>query len=95
MIKNSSSLTTFADQFGRYRFTRLTFGIMLVSDMFSKNLMRYSNLYIFVIADDNQIVGDGRDHDKTMGWLMQISQQENLELNKQALFKSAPESHIF
>ena len=32
--KKSSCITTFACQFGRYRFTRLPFGVVPVGDMF-------------------------------------------------------------
>ena len=77
MIKKSSHLTTFACQIGRYRFTRLPFGVAPVGDMFHRNIDKiFKGLpNIFVIADDILIVAydtEGRDHNRTLGQVMLI-----------------------
>ena len=85
--KNSSYLTTFLCQFGRYSFTRLPFRMVLEDDMFQWKIDEiFKDLSnVFGIADDFLIVryvADSRDHDKILGQVMQICWQENLKLNK-------------
>ena len=66
--RKSSYLTTFACKFGRYRFTRLPFGMVLSGNILQRKIEEifrgYSN--VFGIADAILLVGydaDGRDHD--------------------------------
>ena len=57
-------------------------------DMFQQKTDEKSMTYhIFDIADDILIVGydtNSKDHHKTPKWIMQLCQQENLKLNKNA-----------
>ena len=79
--QKSFYLTTFACQFGRFRFTRLPFGVVPVGEMFQWNI---DNIFeelpnVFSIADDILIVGyhtNGRDHNRTMRPVMKICCQK-------------------
>ena len=69
--KKSSYLTTFACQFGRYRYKRLPFGALLTGDIFQGNIDEiFKELPdVFGIADDILVVGygvDGKGHDTIM-----------------------------
>ena len=69
--QKSSQLIMLACQFGRYRYTRLLFKEVLVSDMFKQKPVEIFRgvSSIFGIGDDILIVGynaDGRNHDKTL-----------------------------
>ena len=66
--EKSSYFTTFACQFGRYRYKRLPFGAAAAGDMFQRKITE-----IFAIADDILVVGydvDGKDHDNIL-WRVQ------------------------
>ena len=83
--ERSSYLTTFTCQFGRYRYKRLPFGAAPTGYMFQhksdKIFKDLSN--VFGIADDILFVGynsDGKDHDKTLWWVLQICKHVNLIL---------------
>ena len=91
IYKKSSSLTTFACQFARNRFTRLPFGVAQTHDLFQqKSDEIFKDLpNIFGIADHILIVeydADGRDHDRTQQWEMQICHREKLK-QKQMSFR--------
>ena len=67
----SSYLTTFACQFGRYRYKHLPFGAVLAGDMFQHKIDKIFNDMpnVFGIADDIMVIGydkDGTDHDKAV-----------------------------
>ena len=69
--ERSSNLTTFACQFGRYRYKRLPFGTAPTGDMFQCKIDEtFKNLSnVFGMADDILVVGydtDGRGHDKML-----------------------------
>ena len=69
--KKSSYLTTFACQFGRYRYKHLPFGAALVGDMFQHKIDKIFNDIpnVFGIVDNILVVGydkDGTDHDVTV-----------------------------
>ena len=77
--KKSSYLTTYGTcQFGRYRFTRLPYGLVLAGDMFQHKKMNemFKDIpNVFGIAEDIFIVGydaDGRFHEKTLRQVMEI-----------------------
>ena len=78
----SSYLTTFACQFGRYRYKILLFGAAPTGDMFQHKIDEiFKNLpNVFGITDDILVVGydaDGNDHDKTLWQLLQICRNVN------------------
>ena len=73
----SSYVTTFVHQFGRYRFTRLPIGVALVGDMFQHKIDHiFKHLpNVFGLADDILIVGydfDSKDQNRTLRGVMQI-----------------------
>ena len=68
--KNSLYLTKFVCHFGRYRFIRLSFGVIPADDSFQQMIdkMFKDLLNILGTADDILFVGydaDGKDHGRT------------------------------
>ena len=66
---------------------RLPFGATPKGDMFQHKIDEiFKDLYnIFGIADDILVVGyhsDGKDHDETLWWMLQICRHVNLKLSK-------------
>ena len=73
----SSHLTTFMCQFGRYRYKRLLFGAATAGNMFQCKIDEIFTYVpnVFGTADDILVVSydsDGNDHDKTLWWILQI-----------------------
>ena len=69
--EKSSYLTTFACQFGRYRYKRLLFGADPAEDIFQRKMDEIVKDLpnVFGIADGILVVGydvDGKDHDNTL-----------------------------
>ena len=69
--KKSSYLTTFACQFGRYRYKHLPFGAAPVGNMFQCKIDEIFNDMpnVIGIADDILVIGydnDGKDHDEAV-----------------------------
>ena len=80
-------LTTFACQFGRYRYKCLPFRAVPVGDMFQGKIHEIFNDMpnVFGIADDILVIGygnDGKDHDKAEYHVLKRCQDVNLKLNK-------------
>ena len=92
-------LTTFACQFGRYRYKRLPFGVAPTGDMFhcksNKILRNLPN--VFGIADDILVVAydiDDRDHDEMLREVLQICRQVNFKTQKKIdAISGAHQSH--
>ena len=87
----SSYLTTFACQFGRYRYKRLPFGAAPAGDMFQHKIDEiFKDLpNVFGIADDILVVrydSDGKDHDKTLWWVLKICRNVNLNFTSFTLW---------
>ena len=83
----SSYLTTFACQFGRYRYKRLPFGAAPAGDMFKHRIGEiFKDLpYVFGIMDDILVVGyddDRKDHEKPLWQVLEICRNVNLKVNK-------------
>ena len=77
VIKKSSHLTTLACHVGRYRFTRLPFGVSQAGDVFQRKIDEISKGLpnIFGVADDILIVGydaDIRDHNISQRQVRQV-----------------------
>ena len=69
--EKSSYLTTFACQFGRYRYKRLRFGAASAGDLFQRRVVEIFKVLpnVFGIADDILVVGyavNGKYHDDTL-----------------------------
>ena len=84
----SSYVTTFACQFGRYKFKQLPFGAAPVGNMFQYKIDEMFNDMpnIFGIGDDILIIGydnDGTDHDEAVHKVQQRCKEVNLKLNKE------------
>ena len=81
----SSYLTTFNTPFGRYRFTRLPFGLVVLQDVFQKHLD--SSLEglkgVTGIADDTFVYGaTEEEHDANVVNLMIRSRERGIKFNK-------------
>ena len=84
--EESSFLTTFNTPFGRYRFTRLPFGINVSGDAFQRKLDEVYNPLpnVIGIADDIIIWGekaDGSDHDAALQNFLEVTRKNNLKIN--------------
>ena len=86
----SSFLTTMHTHWGRYRWTRLPFGIISAPEQFQRRLhdILCGMEGVFNIADDIIVVGRGEsltdahdDHDQTVLELLERLSQHNLKLN--------------
>ena len=89
--EDSSALTTFSTPFGRYRWTRLPFGLSVSSEIFQKRLLQALEglVGIACIADDILIYGVGdtldeatKDHDKNLTSLLKRCEEKSIRLNK-------------
>ena len=71
LTEESSLLTTFNCSQGRYRFTRMPFGVSVAGDVFQRKLDECIGdiRNVYCIADDIMVVGyeeDHSDHDKAL-----------------------------
>ena len=88
--EESSYLTTFGMEYGRFRFTIMPFGITVAGDVFQRKLDTiFGNLsQVACIADDIIIVGykaDHSDHDTAFTSLLQTARENNVKLNFEKL----------
>lgn len=92
--EESSKLTTFWTPQGRYRWTRMPFGIAPASEEFQRRLheILYGLTGVAVIADDILCYGCGEteeeaiiDHDKNLRKMLLRAREANLKLNKSKL----------
>ena len=98
LTEESSLLTTFNCSLGRYRFTRMPFGISGASDVFQHKLDECIGdiRNVHCIADDIMIVDyetDHSDHDKALTNLFQKAERCNLKLNLEKSNTSSPQFH--
>ena len=87
----SSYLTTFSTPFGRFRFTRLPFGLIVSQDVFQKQLDSALEGLSGVtgIADDTFVF------DKNLAGLMERARQKGIVVNKDKLQFKRKEVHFF
>ncbi|XP_053692358.1 uncharacterized protein K02A2.6-like [Sabethes cyaneus] len=92
--ENSSKLTTFWTPFGRYRWTRLPFGISSAPEIFQMKLQEVIQGLSGVecLADDLLVFGSGdtlkealENHNKCLQKLFQCLAEQNVKLNKSKL----------
>ena len=86
--EKSSYLTTFACQFGRYRYKWLPFRVAPMGDMFQCKLDEIFNDMpnVFGIMDNILVIGydnDGTDQDAMVHKVLQRCKEVNLKLNKE------------
>ena len=82
--EESSTLTTFATPFGRYRFTRMPFGIHSAQEVFHKRLHELFQDLSGVETDIDDILVWGRtreEHDERLEKTLQRARESNLKLN--------------
>ena len=83
--ESSSYLTTFNTPFGRFRFTRLPFGLVVSQNVFQKHLDSALDGVKGVtgIADDTFVFGaTEKEHDENMVNLMKRSREKGIKFNK-------------
>ena len=84
----SSRLCTFNTPFGRYRFKRLPFGIVLSQDIFQRKLDEvYRDIpNVMGIADDIIVCGSSeQEHDKAFTEMLKATRKHNVSLNSEKL----------
>ena len=82
--EESSMLTTFGTPFGRYRYTRMPFGIHSAQEVFHKRLHELFHDLDGVETDIDDILVWGRtvqEHDERLEKTLQRARQSNLKLN--------------
>ena len=88
--EQSSYLTTFNTEFGRYRYTVMPFGATVAGDVFQCKLDEcFGHIpNVIVITDDIMIVGkkaDHKDHDQALTSLLETVRHCNVRLNYKKL----------
>jgi len=88
--EQSSLLTTFHTPFGRYRWTRMPFGICSAPEVFQRKMHELIEglCGVEVVADDFVAIGRGstieeasKDHDRNLGGLLQRCHERGVKLN--------------
>ena len=79
----SSLMTTFHIPFGRYKFLRMPFGLMMSQDIFQQNIdQMYENCKGAIgITDDVQVFGNGRTHDRNLHEAMECTRKAGIKRN--------------
>ena len=100
LTEESSLLTTFNCSLGRYRFTRMPFGVSVAGDVFQRKLDECIGdiKNVHCIADDIMVVGykkDHSDHDKALTNLFQRAEKCNLKFNLEKIQYKHPEVSFF
>ena len=98
--EQSSYMTTFNTEFGRYRYTVMPFGSTVAGDVFQHKLDEcFGHIPIMiVIADDIIIVGkqpNHKDHDQALTTLLETARQCNVRLNYEKLQYKQTEVEFF
>ncbi|MES9901692.1 MAG: RNase H-like domain-containing protein, partial [Sedimenticola sp.] len=86
--EESSMLCTFNTPLGRYRYTRLPFGISSASEVFQKrNQQTFGDIEgIQIISDDMIIAGKNEhEHDLTLQKVMKRAKEKNVKFNKEKI----------
>ena len=98
--EQSSYLTTFNTEFGRYRYTVMPFGATVAGDVFQHKLDEcFGHIpNVIVIADDIMIVRkkpDYKDHDQALTSLLETARHCNVRLNYEKLQYKQSEVEFF
>ena len=88
--EQSSYMTTFNTEFGRYRYTVMPFGATVAGDVFQCKLNEcFGHIpNVIVIADDIMVVGkqpNHKDHDQALTTLLETARCCNVRLNYEKL----------
>ena len=81
--EESSFLTTMITPFGRYRWSRLPFGVNVAGEIFQRKLLEQLDglEYTIAIADDYSIASPEKEHDKAIHAFLQRCNDSNIRLN--------------
>ena len=98
--EESSYLTTFNMEFGRYRYTVMLFGATIAGDVFQRKLDQcFGHLQnVIVIADDIMVIGkqpNHKDHDLALTTLLNTARKCNVHLNYEKLQYKQKEVEFF
>ena len=98
--EESSYLTTFNMEFGRYRYTVMPFGATIAGDVFQRKLDQcFGHLEnVIVIANDIMVVGkqnNHKDHDIALTQLLKTARECNVRLNYDKLQYKQTEVEFF
>ena len=98
--EQSSFLTTFNTEFGRYRYTVMPFGARVAGDVFQYRMDEcFGHIpNIIVIADDIMIAGkepDHKDHYQALTSLLETARHCNMKLNYEKLQYKQSEFEFF
>ena len=99
--EESSKLLTFNTPWGRYRFTRLPFGIASAPEIYQREMDRlFAGIPVEIIVDDFLIHGDDqRDIDQKLKQVLDRSREVGLKFNPKKLKLRVPEvsyvGHLF
>ena len=98
--EESSYLTTFNTEFGRYQYTVMPFGATVAGDIFQRKLDQcFSHLKnVIVIADDIMVVGkqpNHKNHDTALTNLLNTARECNVHLNYDKLQYKQTEVDFF
>ena len=98
--EQSSYLTTFNTELGKYRYTVMPFGTTVAGDVFQCKLNEcFGHIpNVIVIADDIMIVGkkpDHKDHDQALTSLLETARHCNVKLNYEKLQYKQSEVEFF
>ena len=100
LYEQSSYMTTFNTEFGRYRYTVIPFGATVAGDVFQHKLDEcFGHIpNVIVIADDIMLVGkqpNHKDHDQALTTLLETARQCNVRLNYEKLQYKQTEVEFF
>ena len=98
--EESSYLTTFNTEFGRYRYTVMPFGATVAGNVFQRKLDQCFGYLknVIVIADDIMVVGkqnNHKDHDIALTQLLKTARECNVHLNYDKLQYKRTEVDFF
>ena len=96
--ESSSVLTTFNTPYGRYRFTRMPFGIHSAQEVFQKKVDEtYQGLAgVVAIVDDILVYGSTpSEHDQNLRAVLQRSREKGVKLNPDKVALRVTESSYF
>ena len=98
--EQSSYMTTFNTEFGRYRYTVMPFGATVAEDVFQCKLDEcFGHIpNMIVIADDIMVVGKQpkhKDHDQALTTLLETARKCNVRLNYEKLQYKQTEVEYF
>ena len=94
----SSSLTTFNTPFGRYKYRRMPFGLVMSQDVFQQKMDQILEKCpgTASIADDVIVVGKSKqEHDRKLYALMKTAKENGLVFNSEKCVIDAPQVNFF